>query len=154
MFLTTNRIGTFDRAFQSRIHLTIEYPKLDYRSKMLVWRTFIRPRRDASQYSSDIGEHELKALASMDMNGREIKNIVKTARLLASRKKVPLGMEHVATVLRVKNASLVAGKGASGMNWLVQLMLRLARFLICSLRELIDSVVNRIHSKDTSHVRL
>ena len=154
MFLTTNRVGTFDSAFQSRIHLTIEYPKLDFRSKILVWRTFVRPRSDASQYGSSIGENDLKALAKMDMNGREIKNIVKTARLLASQKKMPLAMEHVATVLRVKDGSPVTVKGTSGITWLVQLMLQLSRILICFLQELLVSLVNRIHSKDTPHVRL
>ena len=146
MFLTTNRVGTFDSAFQSRIHLTIEYPKLDFRSKMLVWRTFVRPRGDASQYGSNIGDNELEALASMDMNGREIKNIVKTARLLASQKKMPLAMEHVATVLRVKEGSPVTGKGTFGMGWLVQLVLQLSRFLIGFLRGLLVSLVNRVHS--------
>ena len=130
MFLTTNRVGTFDTAFQSRIHLTIEYPKLDFRSKMLVWRTFVRPRSDASQYGSNIGEKDLRALAEMDMNGREIKNIVKTARLLASRKKMPLAVEHVATVLRVKDGSPVTVKGTSSVTWSVQLMIQLSRVLI------------------------
>ena len=154
MFLTTNRVGTFDRAFQSRIHLTIEYPKLDFRSKMLVWRTFVRPRSDASQYGSNIGETELKALAGMDMNGREIKNIVKTARLLASQKRMPLAMEHVATVLRVKDGSPETVKRISSIAWLVQLMLQLSRILIVFLRELLISLVDRVHSKDTPHVRL
>ena len=154
MFLTTNRVGTFDSAFQSRIHLTIQYPKLDFRSKLLVWRTFVRPRSDASQYGSDIGDTELEALAAMDMNGREIKNIVKTARLLASRKKMPLAMEHVATVLRVKDGSLGTGKGASSISWLVQLVLQLSRILIRFLRELLFSIVNRVHSKDTPHAKL
>ena len=109
MFLTTNRVSTFDAAFQSRIHLTIDYPKLDFRSKMLVWRTFVRPQSDTSKYASDIDEKDLGTLAKMDLNGREIKNVVKTAKLLASQKKVPLAMEHVATVLRVKDGSLETG---------------------------------------------
>ena len=39
------------------------------------------------------------------MNGKEIKNIVKTTSLLAKRKDVPLNMEPVATVLRIKEGS-------------------------------------------------
>ena len=154
MFLTTNRIGTFDRAFQSRIHLTIEYPKLDFRSKMLVWRNFVRPRSDASQFGSNIGETDLKALAKIDMNGREIKNIVKTARLLASQKRVPLALEHVATVLRVKDGSPVTAKGTSSISWLVQLMLQLSRILVRFLRKLLVSLINKLHSKGTPHARL
>ena len=99
-------------------------------------------------------ENDLKALAEMDMNGREIKNIVKTARLLASQKKMPLAMEHVATVLRVKDGSPVTVKGTSSISWLVELVLQLSHVLICILRELLVSLVNRVHSKGTPHVRL
>ena len=35
------------------------------------------------------------------MNGRQIKNIVKTARLLSKQERVPLRMEHVEMVLKV-----------------------------------------------------
>ena len=125
MFLTTNRISAFDAAFQSRIHLTINYPKLNLASKRHIWRTFVRPAakpqsqqdepaNDTSQspsrrYSANISDHSLDELAQLDLNGREIKNIVKTARLLASRKKTALEVEHIHTVLRVKN-------GAPGME--------------------------------------
>lgn len=139
MFLTTNRVSTFDAAFQSRIHLTIDYPKLDFRSKMLVWRTFVRPRSEASQYASNIGEKDLKSLAKMDMNGREIKNTVKTARLLASQKGVPLAMEHVATVLRVKDGSPAAGK----IPWSVAGLVYLALFPFSYLISCVTNVLHR-----------
>ena len=93
MFLTTNRVSTFDAAFQSRIHLTIDYPKLDLQSKMLVWRTLVRPRDGTSRYVSNIEEEDLRALAKIDVDGREIKNTVKTARLLASQKGTSLAMD-------------------------------------------------------------
>ena len=89
------------------------------------------------------------------MNGREIKNVVKTAVLLASRKKVPLGMEHVGTVLRVKdgspvkNGSPVKVKGVSDLGRLVQMMLQLARMLIDFLRGVLVWLVERVHSKGT-----
>lgn len=37
----------------------------------------------------------------MNMNGRQIKNVLKTAQLLSRRKAKPLGHEHVMTVLDV-----------------------------------------------------
>ena len=113
MFLTTNRVSAFDPAFQSRIHLTIDYPKLDFHSKMLIWQTFIRPQ------SSNIEEKDIKALAKTDMNGREIRNTIKAARLLASQKGAPLAMEHVATVLRVKLGSPAVGKTLESLPGLV-----------------------------------
>ena len=128
MFLTTNRVSTFDAAFQSRIHLTIDYPKLDFHSKMLIWQTFVRPQSDAPRYGSTIREKDIKALAKTDMNGREIKNTIKTARLLASQQRVPLAMEHIATVLRVKEGSPAVGK--SSMAGLVDLILLPFRCLV------------------------
>ena len=142
MFLTTNRVSTFDPAFQSRIHLTIDYPKLDFQSKMLIWQTFVRPQSDSSQYGSNIQEKDLRALAKIDMNGREIKNTVKTARLLASQKGVPLAMGHVATVLRVKDGSPAMQKTSTGM---VGLMLLPLRIFLLFLHERLVSVTEWIH---------
>ena len=36
------------------------------------------------------------------MNGREIKNVLKTAQLLASRKEMKLGFAHVKSVLGIE----------------------------------------------------
>ena len=132
MFLTTNRVSTFDAAFQSRIHLTIDYPKLDFHSKMLIWQTFVRPQSNAPRYGSTIREKDIKALAKTDMNGREIKNTIKTARLLASQQGAPLAMEHIATVLRVKEGSPAVGKTStsSSMARLVDLILLPFRCLV------------------------
>ena len=149
MFLTTNRVSTFDAAFQSRIHLTIDYPKLDFRSKMLVWLTFIRPQGDASKYASHIDEEDLRTLANMDVNGREIKNIVKTAKLLASQKRVPLAMEHVATVVRVKDGSPVTGKTKDISEMLV-LMLLPFRILIAVFQKFLAWFMHRMHRTDVS----
>ena len=123
MFLTTNRVSTFDAAFQSRIHLTIDYPKLDFQSRLRIWQTFVRPQGDTSRYGSNMRGKDIKALAKLDMNGREIKNTVKTARLLASQKRVPLAMEHLATVLRVKDGSPAATETWESTGCLVCLML-------------------------------
>ncbi|KAH8589925.1 P-loop containing nucleoside triphosphate hydrolase protein [Bisporella sp. PMI_857] len=112
LFLTTNRISTFDAAFQSRIHLLINYPTLDFKSRMVIWHNFVRPEGvSSSKYSSSICDEDFESLAQMELNGREIKNIVKTAHLLASRKSVPLAMKHVRTVLKVKKG--VAENGAT-----------------------------------------
>ena len=155
MFLTTNRVSTFDAAFQSRIHLTIDYPKLDFHSKMLIWQTFLRPQSDAPRYGSNIREKDIKALAKTDMNGREIKNTIKTARLLASQKGAPLAMEHIATVLRVKDGSPALGKTSkrSSMAALVHLILLLpfrCLVLFFSLPERLAPFIERLHRTDAS----
>ncbi|KAI4645590.1 uncharacterized protein J4E79_010768 [Alternaria viburni] len=42
MFLTTNRLEDFDKAFESRIHLTIRYEALDSTRRTNIWRNFLR----------------------------------------------------------------------------------------------------------------
>ncbi|XXH01683.1 hypothetical protein Hte_008044 [Hypoxylon texense] len=102
MFLTTNRVASFDPAFESRIHLTIHYPLLDFEARRHVWRIFVKP----DSASSSVDEKELESLARPELNGRQIKNIVKTARLLASRDKTPLSLSHLKTVLMVKKVDI------------------------------------------------
>ncbi|KAI3391834.1 hypothetical protein diail_6711, partial [Diaporthe ilicicola] len=101
MFLTTNRIESFDPAFESRIHLTINYPKLDQKSRLHIWRTFVSLAAETGS-SSGLDEESMLRLAESELNGRQIKNVVKTARLLAAGDKVPLRLDHIETVMRVK----------------------------------------------------
>ncbi|KAL9570764.1 hypothetical protein ACKAV7_005101 [Fusarium commune] len=98
MFLTTNRVSAFDPAFESRIHLTIHYPNLDYTSRLHIWKTFVNIGTDGNSISED----ELDELANVELNGRQIKNVVKTARLLATHERTQLAMGHISTVLRIK----------------------------------------------------
>ena len=103
MFLTSNRVNDFDTAFESRIHLTIHYPPLDALSRLHVWKTFVQ----MGELESRLSEEDLGKLVKIECNGRQIKNIVKTARLLSKQEKVPLAMEHVEIVLKVKKGSFV-----------------------------------------------
>ena len=48
------------------------------------------------------GEEDLDRLAGFQMNGREIKNVLKTAQLLASKKGEALAYGHVASVLAIE----------------------------------------------------
>jgi hypothetical protein len=41
LFLTTNRVETFDEAFQSRIHIALRYNDLDQKAKKQIWKTFL-----------------------------------------------------------------------------------------------------------------
>ncbi|EEU39866.1 uncharacterized protein NECHADRAFT_39197 [Fusarium vanettenii 77-13-4] len=100
MFLTTNRVSSFDPAFESRIHLTIHYPKLDVDSRLHVWNTFVKIE------AGGVSEAELGELAKEELNGRQIKNVVKTARLLAFEEGVPLCSGHINTVLRIKRGNI------------------------------------------------
>ena len=151
MFLTTNRVQTFDAAFQSRIHISLDYPELSIESRKQIWRNFLAQHdvvqqaardKDSSKTLSptpsitkadtngvneksridsvggntdgtqdkapDLSTHphalssrEINSLALMQMNGRQIKNILKTAQLLSSRRREPLSQSHILQVLDV-----------------------------------------------------
>ncbi|KAI0016091.1 hypothetical protein F4780DRAFT_713665 [Xylariomycetidae sp. FL0641] len=53
LFLTTNRVQTFDDAFQSRIHLALPYAELDLKAKKAVFKIFIKRVQDMATASSN-----------------------------------------------------------------------------------------------------
>ena len=102
MFLTSNRITNFDPAFESRIHLSIHYPPLDFSGRLHVWNTFVR----MNDLENELSDKDLGTLAEIEVNGRQIRNIIKTARLLSKQEKASLAMKHVEMVLDVKKISI------------------------------------------------
>ncbi|KAJ0313362.1 hypothetical protein COL516b_000298 [Colletotrichum fioriniae] len=106
MFLTSNRIGAFDQAFQSRIHITIGMPEFDEPLRKEVWKIFIqdlgRKRRDGSP--ALLSREECKALGSEPLNGRQIRNCVRSALALAEDKGVKPDASHFNKVLKLGNA--------------------------------------------------
>jgi hypothetical protein len=102
LFLTTNRVDNIDAAFESRIHLSLQYDDLDKPSRKHVWETFLAKAKGVGVFE----ENELETLADVQLNGRQIKNVLKTAQLLACRQDIPLRFGHVQTVLtlRAQNA--------------------------------------------------
>ncbi|KAJ8128324.1 hypothetical protein O1611_g5312 [Lasiodiplodia mahajangana] len=96
LFMTTNRGDAIDTAFQSRIHLTLHYPDLDAEARRSIWERLIT----RSEPHSTLDDESYSKLSELPLNGRQIRNTVKISLLLASKEKVPLGIEHVWTVLR------------------------------------------------------
>lgn len=68
-------------------------------SRLHIWKTFI----SIGDVEFSLSREDVDRLArENEINGRQIKNVVKTARLLAKQGKKPLGLEHVELVLRVR----------------------------------------------------
>jgi hypothetical protein len=78
LFITTNRVGTFDDAFISRIHVSLYYPPLVDHDRILIWENnFRRLERDASiriPESTRIYTRYDVELQHIKWNGREIRN--------------------------------------------------------------------------------
>lgn len=82
MFLTTNQIENIDDAFQSRIDLILPYRELTPAARLQVWTNFIAKSGGGSRFDLGAGQVEDLAL-KYRLNGREIKNLVKSALLVA-----------------------------------------------------------------------
>ncbi|KAJ5774987.1 ATPase AAA-type core [Penicillium paradoxum] len=92
LFLTTNRVGSFDEAFMSRIHVQIGYDPLDEDSRKHIWDGYFK--KLAKNYENDGQEircsYDAKEfvrrsddLRALEWNGREIRNAFQTAVALA-----------------------------------------------------------------------
>ncbi|KAI0195492.1 hypothetical protein F4808DRAFT_440382 [Astrocystis sublimbata] len=99
LFLTTNRMSTIDSAFESRIDLIIPYEDLDEAARCKIWRTFASRLPGGTHELCDIHFNKLQ---QQKLNGREIKSTFKTALMLASSEEKKLQMDHLETVLRVR----------------------------------------------------
>lgn len=97
LFLTTNRLTSFDLAFKSRIHLAMKYSALDEQRRRELWKIFID--RTAKDELHNWPESILDELSKVNINGRQIKNTVRTANTLAKSKNASLGKEHIDIVL-------------------------------------------------------
>lgn len=102
LFMTTNRVTTFDDAFKSRIHVPLKYGELPASSRVKVWRNFLEKLEVDD--GIDIDEAGYKKLAEGKLNGRQIKNVVRTAKSLAAYKKRRLDTAQLQQVMNIQMA--------------------------------------------------
>ncbi|KAF8849600.1 P-loop containing nucleoside triphosphate hydrolase protein [Acephala macrosclerotiorum] len=95
LFLTTNRVGSFDQAFKSRIHMSLLYPILDQKSTRKIWQMnldraiekqkelgLIIDKGNIMDFADDHWK-ESEEGESGYWNGRQIRNAFQTAIALA-----------------------------------------------------------------------
>ena len=151
LFLTTNRVETFDDAFQSRIHVALKYGALTPAARRTVWKMFLDMAREADAQSGAMASKpdsssssstaavvassitttvtsssstaaassfpdtaQLDWLSRKQLNGRQIKNLVRTAQALALNEGQALAMDHLRRVLDVAESFDRDLKGGSG----------------------------------------
>ncbi|KAF8246082.1 P-loop containing nucleoside triphosphate hydrolase protein [Wilcoxina mikolae CBS 423.85] len=104
LILTSNRVGTFDEAFKSRIQLAIHYPSLGSEQRKKIWQNFFKAlSRDDIRANFRGLENHLDELATYNMNGRQIRNAITTATQLAKYRKQTLEFDHLKQVLQTSN---------------------------------------------------
>lgn len=82
MFLTSNRVEHFDPAFESRIHVRVHFGSPNATTRAQIWQTLL-----PGDHNEDIVE---KLGRDLEINGRQIKNLVRVAVLMAKYKKEPI----------------------------------------------------------------
>lgn len=100
LFMTTNRVRTFDDAFKSRIHVPLKYGELPESSRKQIWRNFLA-KVDGGV---DLDEPGYDTLCKGVLNGRQIKNVVRTAKSLASHKGNQLDLAQLQQVMEIQMA--------------------------------------------------
>jgi len=98
LFLTTNRVASFDEAFQSRIHVSLRFKDLDSATRLAIWNTFLERIRLPP---STLTQAQRELLASKELNGRQIKNAARTASAVANSRGEKPSFTHVMEVLGV-----------------------------------------------------
>lgn len=107
LILTSNRVGSFDEAFKSRIHLSVHYKAPSRLERRKIWKNLLNRLEDLEEspdspianLTEDIDvvdiEMHIDDLARYAMNGRQIRNVVSTARQLARYREERMSSEHL-----------------------------------------------------------
>jgi SpoVK/Ycf46/Vps4 family AAA+-type ATPase len=114
LFLTTNRVNSFDSAFTSRIHLSLYYPALSADIRQGIWRKAIL-RIPVEDRDIDF-EKDLEYLKGFEVNGRVVTYTVRAAVSIAKLDGVKLTVKHISDVLEITESFqkvISQGKGAS-----------------------------------------
>jgi SpoVK/Ycf46/Vps4 family AAA+-type ATPase len=102
LILTTNRIGTFDEAFKSRVQLALHYPPLNGKAREEIWHNFMRLLfAEGEDVDFEELNEKIYVLAKHKLNGRQIRNTISTARQLAQYRKEKLRFVHMNQALQV-----------------------------------------------------
>ncbi|KAH7320048.1 P-loop containing nucleoside triphosphate hydrolase protein [Stachybotrys elegans] len=117
LFLTTNRVQSFDRAFLSRIHVALHYRSLRDEDRERIWlNNFERLARDSagSIHVSTAAQDFIWAsrdVRSLNWNGREIRNAMQTSLALAENEaqengsdKIIISEKHLRAVVQMSKA--------------------------------------------------
>ncbi|KAJ0374262.1 hypothetical protein COL26b_007508 [Colletotrichum chrysophilum] len=106
LILTTNRVGTFDEAFKSRIQLALRYEKLEAYQRKQIWKNFFERLKSIGEEGSidfnDISLH-IDELTRHPMNGRQIRNTITTARQLAKFMGKKMVFSHLQRTIAITN---------------------------------------------------
>ncbi|KAI9711042.1 MAG: hypothetical protein M1820_002480 [Bogoriella megaspora] len=103
LILTTNRIKSFDVAVQSRVHLAVRYQKLNVTQRKELCSKFIKQHPDEFEDMDAVLEWVENDFED-EIDGRQIRNIISSARAMAKSDDNPSGKvnkKHIKDVMKM-----------------------------------------------------
>jgi AAA+ superfamily predicted ATPase len=116
LFLTTNRTGDINEALQSRIHVSIGLKALRTEERRQVWAVFIKEMDLSDKEKRTLLQYVTDNLDADKLNGRQIRNAVRTALALAQLRKEKLNADHLERVMKVGRGFLGYMEDLNKMN--------------------------------------
>jgi SpoVK/Ycf46/Vps4 family AAA+-type ATPase len=129
--LTTNLYNTIDTAFRSRVNIHLLFNTLSPEHRVILWKKFLErlplmkehqtidssadaPVKRSNRAVDFLSEDDLKELAQWDLNGREIKNAIKTVKSWCDAKSYVMNLSRLESGIRVTSPN--TGKKAAGVD--------------------------------------
>ncbi|KAL9124662.1 MAG: hypothetical protein Q9217_006030 [Psora testacea] len=100
LFLSTNRPGEIDEAFVSRIHITLGLNTLGKDEQHKIWAIFIKDLDLTDSKKRELLTHIKENFKHDNLNGRQIRNTVRTALALAQLHDKSVAPEHLDSVMK------------------------------------------------------
>ena len=113
LFLTTNRVGAFDQAFRSRIHMSLYYPRIEEDATIKIWEMNIDRAREIWGDRLSIEDNDRRGILKFasahytelarlntTWNGRQIRNAFQTAIALAEWDAYKLSLKYKSPSLK------------------------------------------------------
>lgn len=97
VILTSTSRGRLDAGLMSRVRFTVYYPPLSKPQRSQLWHSFFVRLADSMRLGIDLINlcRHLEVVAEFEMDGRQIRNTLTTARQLAKFKDERLGFGHL-----------------------------------------------------------
>lgn len=97
LILTTNRVGTFDKAFKSRIQLTLYFGDLSKEERLKIWHNYFHRLQELNEQALNFGNLMAYSgrLAETMIDGRGIRNAITTALQLSKFDGIKLTYDHL-----------------------------------------------------------
>lgn len=92
LFLTSNRAKNIDQAFLSRISVVLHYPDATEQKRVQIWTNLLK--------SAGIDGIAIDELSDNDINGRQIKNVIRLSQTLAASGGIKVTTNLVSKVIK------------------------------------------------------